>query len=63
MRGDFERLSWEATLISEKLGLERLPGLGLSLRPVISVLSVGLFAGLNILGARSTGLTEDILVG
>jgi amino acid transporter len=45
------------------VGLERLPGLGLSLRPVISVLSVGLFAGLNILGARSTGLAEDILVG
>ncbi|MFB6090720.1 MAG: APC family permease [Halobellus sp.] len=35
---------------------------GLPLRPVISVLAVAGFVGLNLLGARATGTTENVLV-
>jgi len=35
---------------------------GLPARPVISVLAVAAFVGLNLLGARSTGLAENVLV-
>ncbi|WP_254533746.1 APC family permease [Natrinema gelatinilyticum] len=36
---------------------------GLALRPVISVLAVAGFVGLNLLGARATGSAENVLVG
>jgi len=36
---------------------------GLSLRPIISVLAVTGFVGLNLLGARATGSAENLLVG
>ena len=36
---------------------------GLPLRPVVSVLTVAAFVGLNVLGAHASGRTEDILVG
>lgn len=45
------------------VGIDNLHFLAFSARQVISVLAIFLFAGLNILGARSTGITEDILVG
>ncbi|WP_254546799.1 APC family permease [Halomarina pelagica] len=35
---------------------------GLSLRPVISVLAIAGFVGLNLLGARATGEAENVLV-
>lgn len=36
---------------------------GLPLRPLVSVVVVGLFVGLNLLGARATGSVENALVG
>ncbi|WP_313691191.1 APC family permease [Halorarum halobium] len=36
---------------------------GLPLRPVVSVLVVAAFVGLNLLGARATGSAENVLVG
>ncbi|WP_262175598.1 APC family permease [Haloarcula laminariae] len=36
--------------------------LGLPTRPLVSVATVGAFVGLNLLGARSTGLVESVLV-
>jgi amino acid transporter len=35
---------------------------GLPFRPLASVLADGLFVGLNVLGARATGTSEEILV-
>jgi amino acid transporter len=35
---------------------------GLPFRPLASVLGVGLFVGLNVLGARATGTSEEVLV-
>lgn len=37
--------------------------LGLPMRPVISVLAVAGFVGINILGAKATGSAENVLVG
>ncbi len=36
---------------------------GLPLRPVVSVLTVAVFVGLNVAGAHASGRTEDVLVG
>lgn len=36
---------------------------GVPLRPAVSVLVVAAFVGLNLLGARATGRTENLLVG
>nr|WP_246998348.1 APC family permease [Halosolutus gelatinilyticus] len=36
---------------------------GIPLRPLISLLAVGTFVGLNIAGAHASGRTEDVLVG
>ena len=36
---------------------------GLPLRPVVSVVAVAGFVGLNLLGARATGSAENVLVG
>lgn len=38
-------------------------GIPLPLRPVMSVLGIALFVGLNIVGARATGASEELLVG
>ncbi|WP_049987642.1 APC family permease [Halobellus rufus] len=35
---------------------------GLPLRPVVSVIAIGGFVALNLLGARATGTTENVLV-
>jgi len=35
---------------------------GLPMRPVVSVVAVGLFVALNLLGARTTGTAENVLV-
>ncbi|MFB6160871.1 MAG: APC family permease [Haloferacaceae archaeon] len=47
------------------LALPRVPDgvAGLPLRPVVSVLAVAGFVGLNLLGARTTGAAENVLVG
>ncbi|MFC7166748.1 APC family permease [Halospeciosus flavus] len=34
----------------------------MALRPVVSTAAVGLFVGLNLLGARTSGVTENVLV-
>ena len=47
----------------ELVGLEAVPGIGLLLRPVVTFASVVVFVGLNVLGARASGRTEDVLVG
>ncbi len=36
---------------------------GLPLRPVISILAVAFFVGLNLLGAQATGSSENLMVG
>lgn len=46
--------------LQELVGLDHL--LGLPIRPLFSVGSVVLFGGLNLLGARASGKTEDALV-
>lgn len=38
-------------------------GVPLPLRPVMSVVGVALFIGLNVIGARATGFSEELLVG
>lgn len=35
---------------------------GVPVRPLVSVLAVGAFVGLNLLGARTTGVAENVLV-
>ncbi|WP_248516979.1 APC family permease [Salinarchaeum laminariae] len=36
---------------------------GMGVRPIVSVLAIGGFVGLNLLGAQATGSTETLLVG
>ncbi|MFB6108356.1 MAG: APC family permease [Haloplanus sp.] len=36
---------------------------GVPLRPLVSILAVGVFVGLNVLGAQATGTSEELLVG
>lgn len=36
---------------------------GIPLRPILSVLAVGGFVGLNVFGARASGTSEEVLVG
>ncbi|WP_227355288.1 APC family permease [Haladaptatus salinisoli] len=43
-------------------GLSTIPVLGLPTRPVVSALVVVGFVGLNVLGARESGVAEDVLV-
>ncbi|GAB3688256.1 amino acid permease [Salinarchaeum chitinilyticum] len=47
------------------VGLSVVPGslAGVGLRPVVSVLAIAAFVGLNLLGAQATGSTENVLVG
>lgn len=47
------------------VGLDVLPDtvLQLPLRPVLSVGAIAVFVGLNLLGAKSTGTAENVLVG
>lgn len=42
------------------LGMQTL--VGLPFRPLASVAAVGIFVGLNVLGARATGTSEEVLV-
>lgn len=44
------------------IGLEICPVLGVPMRPFVSFMVIAIFVGINILGAKSTGLTEEILV-
>jgi amino acid transporter len=50
---------------SFSVGLAVVPdaAMGVGLRPVISVLAIVGFVALNLLGARATGSTENVLVG
>ncbi|MFB6071211.1 MAG: APC family permease [Halanaeroarchaeum sp.] len=43
-------------------GLTTLPVVGLPARPVLSVLVIVTFVGINVLGVRESGLVEDVLV-
>ncbi|GAA0244423.1 APC family permease [Haladaptatus pallidirubidus] len=43
-------------------GLSTIPVVGLPTRPVMSVLVVAGFVGLNVIGARESGVAEDVLV-
>ncbi|MFC6723014.1 APC family permease [Halobium palmae] len=47
----------------ELVSLKAVPAVGLPLRPVVTLAAVVVFVGLNVLGARSSGRTEDVLVG
>lgn len=47
----------------ELVGIQSLPAIGLPLRPVVTLAAVVIFVGLNVLGARASGRTEDVLVG
>lgn len=46
----------------EIFGITRLPVVGLPTRPVMSALVVVAFVGLNVVGARESGVAEDVLV-
>ena len=47
----------------ELVGIESVPAVGLPLRPVVTLVAVMVFVGLNVLGARASGRAEDVLVG
>lgn len=47
----------------ELVGMTSVPGVGMPLRPVVTLAAVVVFVGLNVLGARASGRTEDMLVG
>lgn len=47
----------------ELVGVQSVAGVGLPLRPVVTLAAVVVFVGLNVLGARASGRTEDVLVG
>ena len=47
----------------ELFGIDTVPGVGLPLRPLVTLAAIAVFVGLNAVGARASGQTEDVLVG
>lgn len=47
----------------ELVSITSVSGVGLPMRPAVTLAAVVVFVGLNVLGARASGRTEDLLVG